>query len=433
MKKILFLCAALVAFGSAFGQTKEAEAFKKKIEKNATALSDAKKGVTVAPWIEKANILLDANSAYTGKLFQGLKADQIIPMIGQPQSTTTADLKDVKYNKLVYPTFDLYTNDQNVIAFWVVTAPVFDNGLTDAYEALVKAKSIDAKVFTGTGKGVAATDRLKADLQSTGMAMYNMGNSAAAAADFSLAVDAAKLTGVVDTAFMYYAGVAYFEANNIDKSVQMLELALNNGTDQNGMVYYYLSQCYMNQSNHEKAIEILQQGFKKYPGNSTLIASLINAYITAKKDPVDIVAVVKQAQRLDSTNVSLYLVESSVYNEIGDRENAYSALLKAQEVDSTYEGAFYNYGIMKILEAENVRKEADKIDVNDAKSYDAAMAHIVELQSQAIEKLEKAFELDKTNSNTVDLLRQLYFPRRDKEPAKYELYEQLHKQMAPAE
>lgn len=432
MKKLILLCAAVATFGVAFGQSKEAEAVKKKLEKNALATQDAKKGATVGPWLEKANILIDASNTYTSKLIPGFAIEQTLQLLGQPNAQSSVEFKGSKYTKYVYDNFNLYANESNLIAFWEVTGSVEDNALNDAYDALVKAKSISPKDFLGTSKGVTVADRLKAQLQTEGMAKYSMGNSLEAAKDFVLSFETAQLTGAFDTIYLYYAGVAYSEVGDNAKAAPIFEKLLSAGSDQDGMVQYYLSLCFMANNEPLKAIEVLEKGFKKYPSNNTLIASLINAYISSKQDPAKIVAIVQQAQQLDPKNVSLYLVESSVYNEIGDRENSYKALEKAQQLDPTYFGAFFNYGVMKILEAEDVRKESDKIDINDTKSYDAAMMKIVQLQKDAVDTLEKAHELDSKNFDVVDLLRQLYFPLRDEQPAKYEKFDQLSKELAPA-
>lgn len=429
MKKLIMLCAAVAMFGVAFGQSKEAEAVKKRLEKAEVATADAKKGATAGAWIEKANVLVDAAIVYTSKLIQGFSIEQAIAMIGQPKATVAVDFKGESYNKYEYANFDVYVNNQNQIVFWEVTNDVVQGALQSSFEALVKAKSIAPKDFTGSAKGVTVTNRLKTQLQSEGMAMYSMNRSAEAAKDFELSVEAGDLVGTLDTAYLYYAGVAYVEANNTAKATPIFEKLLNYGRDQEGMVYYYLSQIFMIQNDSKKAIELLEAGFKKYPSNPTLITSLINAFIVAKEDPTKIVAIVKQAQQLDPKNTSLYLVESSVYNEIGDKVNAYKALESAQEIDPTYYDAFYNYGIMKILEAEDVRKESDKIDLNDAKAYDAAMANIVQLQKDAISKLEKAHELNPTNFDVADLLRQLYFPTREENAAQYEKYLKLSEEL----
>lgn len=432
MKKLILLCAAVATMNVAFGQSKEAEAVKKKLDKNTIATQDAKKGASAATWIERANILVESANVYTSKIIPGFTAEQLFVTIGQPVSKENVVLKGVNYDVYNFENFKLYTNEGGVVAFWNVTNDAIENALGQAYDALVKAKSINAKDFSGNAKGVSAADKLKTQLQTEGMAQYSMGNPVEAAKDFMLSVETAQLSGAFDTMYLYYAGVAYSEAGDNAKAIPLFEKLLSVDSDQEGMVFYYLSQGYIAQGEANKAIEVLEKGFKKYPSNNTLIAALINAYITSKQDPSKIVAIVQQAQQLDPKNTSLYLVESSVYSEIGDRANAYKALEKAQQLDPKFFSAFFNYGVMKILEAEDVRKESEKIDLNDTKAYDAAMAKILTLQDEAVIVLEKAHEIEPTNYDVVDLLRQLYFPRREKDAAKYEKYEGLSKTLAPA-
>ena len=433
MKKLIILAATMLTVVATYGQSKELESFNKKLAKNEATI--AKKGETAALLVAKSAIYIDAANAHTSKLIQGLPLDQTTALIGQPQSTEQVTIADIKYNKHIFPHFDLYTNEQNFVAFWIPKTVVVENALKLSYDVLVKAKSIDPKYFENKGKGALAAEQLQGLFQTDGMAFYTLNKSKEASVLFLQSVHAGELFNSLDTTYLYYAGIASLEDKNLTQAQGIFEKLLSVDYTQEGMVYFYLSQIFMDSKDYNNAIEILETGFAKFPGNKTLLNSTINAYVLAKKDQSKIIELIKQAQSLDTANISLILVEASIFNEMGDKPSAYKSLERASKQDPLYFSAYYNYAIMKILEAEDLRKDAEKLDINDTDGYNKMLALSFSAQKDAIVKLEKAHELQPKNFDVVDLLKQLYFPRRDEAKEQYEKYEKLALELsaAPAE
>ncbi len=429
MKKLILSAVALSTLTVSFAQNKDVEKLQKALVKNDASIADAKKASTAAPWIERADIFIDMANAYTKNLIPGFGLTQIQETIGAPSSSNEVEYKGVTYMQHSYPEFDVYTNpEQNTISFWMVKEAPVEGALTKAFESLEKAHSLSSKEFEGTGKGSVAASRLVAAYQADGMAFYNMGEGDKAGELFEKSFEVGELTGTFDTLYLYYAGIAYFEGQDFAAAVPALEKVLNAGSDQDGQLYYYLAESYIKEGNTDKAITVLEDGFNKYPADETIMGTLINAYMAAKKDPSQIVTLVQKAQELSPKNTTLYMVESSIYAEMGDNAKAYVVLEKIMnDIDPNFFSAYYNYAIMKILEAQEIRKQADALDLNDVKGYEAKMDEIVAIQTDAIEKLEKAHEIDKANKDVIDVLKQLYFPRREDEgsKARYEYFEGL--------
>lgn len=423
MKKLIILSAALLSFVATYGQSKELESFNKKLAK--TEATIAKKGESAALLVAKSALYLDAANTYTNQLIQGLPLDQTASMIGQPQSTEQITNTTGQYNKHIYPHFELYTNEQNLVAFWIPKTVLVDNALTIAYDALVKAKAIDPGFFENQGKGAIVAEQLQGLFQTDGMAFYTLDKSKEASELFLQSVVTGELFNSLDSTYLYYAGIASLEDKNLKQAQGIFEKLLAVDYSQDGMVHFYLSQIFMDSKDYTNAIKILEAGFAKYPNNKTLLNSTINAYVLAKLDQNKIIELIKQAQSLDTANISLILVESSIYNEMGDKPSAYNSLERAITLDPTFFNAYYNFAIMKILEAEDIRKDAEKLDINDTDGYNKMLELAFAAQTDAIAKLENAHELQPKNADVIDLLKQLYFPRRDEFKEKYDLYEKL--------
>ncbi|MEG1607585.1 MAG: tetratricopeptide repeat protein [Mucinivorans sp.] len=428
MKKLLI---ALLSLGTltAVAQTpKELEALTKKLAKNTELTQDAKKSSTVGVWVDRANILVDISKAYTSKLIVGFTVDQITPIVGAPENTEEQTISGVTYTKYSYQNFDFWVDANGSLMFWKVKTELVPGALDKAYESLVKAKAINAKEFTS--KAVIATSNLANEFQTKAMAFYSLQEYEPAAKAFNGAAMTSELTGDIDTTMIYYSAIASFDGGKYEEALPKFEKTLSLGYEQDGMLYYYVGECQNKQGKVKEAIETFEKGFEKYPQSAAIVGTLINLYLGSDGDPKKLVSLIEQAQTLDPANTSLYLVESTIYDKLGDSEKAYHALDKAITADSTYFNAYYNYGIYKVMEADKKRVEAEKLDLNDVKGYNALLDQAIAFQAEAIVKLEKAFELAPESPTVIDLLRQLYFPKRDESPemmAKYNKFLELSK------
>lgn len=427
MKKLFLLIAAFAALSAA---AQNPEALQKKIEKNNAAIVDAKKSTSPSTWLERANIYFDMANVYTSKIVQGISMEQATPIIGKPVSSEVVTISGEQYNKHHYDNFIVYASaDQDVVQFWSSKKSDELSDLNAAVEALVKMKELSAKDFTS--KGVPVCEKLKAQYSQVAMTNYNLGDKAKAAQFFEGAVKTSDLMGKVDTMLVYYSGIALCESGQYDKALPVFDKLLAYGDDQKGMVYLYMSMCYENMKQLDKAVNVLETGFEKVPGNVSLISALINIYLTNNLDAQKLVEMVQKAQKLAPDNASLLMVEGTVWNKLGNVEKAEEALRKAIAMDPTSYEAHYNLGLIFAIAGDAVREKANKMDINDSKGYAAAVAEMEKYYDKAIDVLEKTHEIKKDDMTTVELLRQLYYIKRDKDPKFMERYEYYNK-IAPS-
>lgn len=418
MKKLLILAAAVLSLSSV-AQNKDEVAITKRLTKNDMAVADAKKTLQASTYLDRASIYIDAASIYTNKFIAGFDAKllDLGDSIALPENVVLAGRN---MSKRQYPNVNIYVSDDGILQYWEATKDFMPGALDKALENLTKTKSIDPKFFSNRAESVAG--RLYNQYQTDGMNAYNLGKPAVAAKLFDGSYYTKELIGKVDTVSLYYAGVAYQESGDYKKSLERFEKALSFNYTDKGTVYYYIGACQEELGEKEKAIETFEAGFAKYPENQAILSGLINIYLETNKNADKLIEIVKKAQSLDPKNVSLYVVEGTVWDKLGNREKSEQAMDKAISIDPKNFTVFYNYGVLKIMQSDAIVTEANKLDVNDKVNYDRLIKESIDLQKIAIEKLEKAHEIDPNNDMAIDLLRQLYFPRRDDSPKMLERF-----------
>lgn len=410
MKNLFILLTACVAV-SAMAQNPEA--LKKRLAKNDLSTEDPKKSGQIATWYERTNIFLDMANAYTSKLMQGIPMEQITMIIGKPISSENVVLIETPYAKHTYEDFDLYSSpDGSSTQFWSTKKEVMPDAIYKALEALNKAKTISDKDFVGNGKGRDLAIKLQGQFIINARSMYSLSDPSGAAKAFDAAVKSAQLIGTIDTMTIYFAGAAAAEAKDYDLVVDNMNKLISLGREMDGSVYSFLAMGQDGKGDSKTAIETLEKGFSKYPKNPQILSELINIYIKTGSEPTKLIQIIKTAEELDPKNASMYAVEGNVWEKLGNKAEAQKAYMKSLAIEPQF-NAYYNLGVLYALEGDDLGKKANDLDLNDEKGYKALMDQRMEVYIKAIDVLEKAHALEPTEPNTMQLLRDLYFQRRD--------------------
>ncbi len=426
MKKVILLALVAVVSLSALAQDdKAAQAVLKKVERSDAAASDPKKASKMNTWLDRATAYTDAGVFYTSNLIANIPVAQMTAtsMVGEPEKIEEVTLIDVPYSKYVYKEFDMYVTGDGNVALWVVKEEVVPGALKEAIESLKKAKDLDESGFVKSTKANGVVDRVASEFNTMGRNFYMVGDFVEAGDSFISAYNVMELKGVVDTVSYYFAGIALFEGAQYERSEAIFEKLISIGAYQGGMSYYYLASCQDQLGDKEGMLKTYEEAFAKFPENATIMGGLINAYVIMDKNPEEIITLLQNAQKLDPNNVSLYIVEAQIWDKAGKREEAFKALDKAIELDPKSIPARYNYAIFKIIESDATVEAANKLDINDTKTYDEMMAKVEVLRTEAIGKLEECYAIAPDNADVIDLLRQMYFVCRD-----YEQYKDKHEE-----
>ncbi len=425
MKKLIILALAATMSVTAFAQsTKKADEAKKKIERSDAAINDAKKQVQVGTWIDRSNAFVDAGTAYTSNLIAELPAAQMTTpnMLGAPKEIEPVELGGVTYDKYIYDKIDMYVTPEGMVSFWNAKEEVYPEAFTKALVALEKAKEISPKDFTKPGKALTAVDRLISEVSTVARNSYMIGQYKDGGKYFNCAFKAAGLKGELDTMSLYYSGLSYVEAEDFAQGKDIFEKMISVGAGQEGFAYSYLAFCLEKLGDVNKAIETYETGFNKFPENASIMGGLINIYLAQDKNPEKLIELIKKAQSVDTKNVSLYLVEAQIWDKIGNKDNTYAALDKAIQIDPTSMQAHYNYALYKLIASDAIVEEANKLPLNDTKTYNAMLEDVKVLRESAVELLEKAYELE-ASKDLYETLGQIYYICRDYDKKYQEGYE----------
>ena len=428
MKRALVILAALVTV-TATAQDKAVDALNKKLEKANASIA---KKASAATLIDRAGIYVNLADVYTNKIIPGVSIDQFISTAGQPESVEEVVYSGEHLEKYSFANVDIYANSENKeIQFWLAKTVVDPQALDKAYQDLMQAKQINAKEFTTSG--IMVVGNLANQYQTAGMAYYTLTQRGKAAEMFEKAAQASTLIDKADTVMLYYAGVSYLDAENYEKAAELLKEAADNGYEEGGNTYFFISAIEKNRGNTDAAIAILKENIDKFPTNDNMLGQLINLMLESEESDLgETLALIKKAEAIDPANSSFYLTEASIHDQMGNDAAAEEALVKAYELDSTNFMTVYNIGIIRARKGDAFINEAKKLDVNDIEAYNVLLEKAAPYYDGAIEMLEKAHELDPMDARIAQVLRTLYYNKRDDSPgmeARYNYYDELYKEL----
>lgn len=435
MKKLLLILAGAAITLSASSQTKELDNLNKRLTKSDETVADPKKAGSANAWIDHAQVLMSASKVYTKELIAGFSIEQTLNLIQQqPLKVEEVEVAGKPHKRYEFENFDIYVDENGSVAFWSTKKEFRPGALNSAFDALKKAYDLDPNIMTGKGYMV-ATDMLN-QFNTDGMNLYNLGEKSKAADLFVKAAETNQMMGNVDSVMIYYAGVSYNEAGEYDKAIEYLNKAREIGYDQQGGVDSYIAYIQQQQGKDEDAIATLEAAIVKYPTNNQLVTQLIDLYVQTKRSPDKVVAMLEQAKKLDPSNGALYLLEGSLWDQMGDADKAEAAFLEATKVEPDNYIGYMNAGIMKARKGDKLIQQAQALDLKDVKGYNALIEQAIPFYDGAIELLEKAHEIKPDDITVVGLLKSLYYQKVSDGPemeAKFNHYNDLYKSMEAAE
>ncbi|MCH5305164.1 MAG: tetratricopeptide repeat protein [Rikenella sp.] len=436
MKKLLLILAAAATVSAVSAQTKALESLNKRLLKSDETIADPKKAELAGTWVDRAAVLLEASTAYTKDLIADFPIDELLRMIPEePQEVVEIELSGSPYKKYVFENYDIYVDENGMVIFWQAKHEFRPGALEGSFDALKKAYAIDPGIFSG--KGYIVTDNLYNQFQTNGMNLYNLNRKAEAGDLFVKAAETNRMLDNVDSVMIYYAGISYNEAGEYDKALEYLHKAKEIGYDQAGGVDSYMAYILQQQGKNDEAIALLEAAFVTYPTNNQLVTQLIDLYVQTKRDPEQVVALLDKAKALDPTNGALYLLEGALWEQMGNPDKAEAAFLQATEADPDNYIGYMNAGIMKARKGDSFVEQAQKLDINDVKGYDALIKQAVPHYDGAIELLEKAHTINPKEIGIVETLKSLYYQKQqDRSPemeAKFKHYNDLYKSMQNGE
>lgn len=215
-----------------------------------------------------------------------------------------------------------------------------------------------------------------------------------------------QLLSIPDTAMLFNAALAYQNADNIVKTKELLSrlIELNYPEPQ---LYTTLAGIQLTEKDTTAALATLDIGKLAYPTNNSILIEELNIYIARKQEKL-IIDKMEAAAATDPTNKTLFFALGSTYDNMGKKENAEKAYLKAIELDSNYFDAYYNLGAMHYNSGVEIFNKVKDLPLNKQKEYDTGKAQYMAAFKKAQPHLEKANKLQPEDMNTLVSLAEVY-------------------------
>ncbi len=283
---------------------------------------------------------------------------------------------------------------------------LYPDQLFVAYDAYEKAMRLGSKDKLNTLISLQYSG-LANDFQKLGKRLFLKKDYAGAMEAFEHALLVSKsplLTVQTDTSLVYNIAMAAYESKNWNKAISYLT-----GLDQDGFspnTTLLLYRAHLANGDSLLGEEVLIEGVERYNNDENIVLQLVDLLVTAGRMESAI-------QILDSAYVRMpenYLFPwtlGMVYQRMGMNELAIGNFVKASDLAPGEVRIYYNLGICYYNIGVEISESARLIQ-NNVK-YQAARMQAKASFEGSVRWLEKAYEIDPGDQQTISKLYQLYY------------------------
>ncbi|MEI7663134.1 MAG: hypothetical protein WCK34_13080, partial [Bacteroidota bacterium] len=296
------------------------------------------------------------------------------------------------------------------------------NALVKAMESYKKALEFDPKKET-LKKEFYPEIMLRIDKQyrnyfDSAIVNYNKKGYKEAMINFGKSADVLEVVNITDTLSLMNGAMCAGLANDRE-AAKGFYIRLLKGNYKSPNVYSGLSDIYLKEKDSTNAFKYIRMGLKEYPNNMTLFNSEINIYLTY--NIVDkAMSNLNIAMKKDTANYSIPFALGTLYDNIANdtsksvsqREeafkNAENSYGKALKVKPDYFDAAFNLGALNLNKASDILVKANNLPPDATAQFDKMKKDADSYLAKSMPHLEKALELQPTDLNTLNALRQIY-------------------------
>lgn len=387
------------------------------------ASSDAK------VWLYKGNIYLDIQQQATNltKIHEGMTKIEVYTVLGEPSKTSKTSAAELLFYINSNAAISI---DQSGKVSSIAEMPKTEEGaglvvpdaLNIAYDAYMKAKSIDTK------------EEFKSDLASkfsiiqgeffnSGIAFFTQQKFDDAIPFFDKAINLGKENQIIDTLANYGSALCFEKKAAADKAFLDQAIAkyeyLVNIKMKEVSVYTSLANLYKDKGEIDKATEVLEMAKKMFPGNTDLIITEANIFISTNNH-AKAVSSLMVAKEKEPKNVSVLYAIGVTYDllkndtKLPDEErakyfdDAVDAYKETLGVDPGYFDAMFNLGAIYFNKGGEVINEANKLPISETVKYDKLLTDGNNFLNLALPYLEKCMLLQPKDKPTLVSLKEIY-------------------------
>ncbi len=211
----------------------------------------------------------------------------------------------------------------------------------------------------------------------------------------------------IDTVIIYNAALSAYNAKKFDKAIDLFKKAAKykyNGA----LTYEKLSESYLSKKDTAGAMEIMQEGLREYPGNSSILVQLINIYEKRNQVP-EAIKYLDLAISKEPGNAAFYLYRGILFDRMENPEEAIKSYLKAIELKSNYFDAFFNLGIVYYNIGVKQIDVANTVPSNQPEKYELEKNKADLEFKRALPYFEKAYEINAVDRSLCEALKNVYY------------------------
>lgn len=256
------------------------------------------------------------------------------------------------------------------------------------------------------------------DLTNQAVEAFNDNNYKKALTSFEQILDIQSLDLIkadnpdaVDTVILYNAGLAAYNAQLYDKAIGYYKEAAKYGYGE-AKTYSLIANAYQMNKDTLGAVEVLKEGFEKYPNDNVILTSMIQLYLDMKKTE-DAMKYLDMAIKQDPDNATFHFAQGTLHEKLGQMDEAVESYTAAINSDKEFFNAYYNLGALYYNEGVKQIEYANSIPTSENQRYQGELAKADDWFKKSLPFMEKCHELDAADKMTMDSLKNLYYRLKD--------------------
>jgi len=275
-----------------------------------------------------------------------------------------------------------------------------------AYDAYEKAMQLDSRGKLNTLVSLQYSN-LANDFQKLGKKLFLKKDYAGAMEAFEHALLVSKspiLTVQTDTSLVYNIAMAAYESKNWEKAISYLT-----GLDQDGFsptTTLLLYRAHLANGDSLLGEEVLIEGVERYNSDENIVLQLVDLLVTTGRTESAILILDSAAVRMPENYLFPWTL-GMVHQSNGMNDVAITNFLKASDLAPGEVRIYYNLGICYYNTGVEINESARHIRNNV--EYQAARMQAKASFQDAVRWLEKAYENDPGDQQTISKLYQLYY------------------------
>jgi len=211
----------------------------------------------------------------------------------------------------------------------------------------------------------------------------------------------------VDTVILFNAGLAAYNSEQYDKAIEYYSEAAEYGYN-GARTYSLMANTYQLKNDTLGALNVLKEGFEKYPNDNGILTSMIQLYLDLNKTD-EAMKYLNMAIDQDPTNATFYFALGTLHEKQGNEKEAIDVYEKAIEINDDYFDAFYNLGALYYNKGVAQIEVANAVPPNENERYEAELEKANVWFKKALPYMERCLVLDPEHQMTLESLKNLYY------------------------